>query len=242
MFWCTLFAQTDEEASDVSMIPARPAGHVLDQARWFTPEEREQARNELSQRLSENDIDIYLVTLDKLPPQGAESFTRALGESWSRSPIWCIVFQVPGDPAGFHVEAGGVDMDLKQIDQTLKEAVRRARRENTEKERVVAAWRECSEGLRFIYGARMRTNERRVDATKNYFADLEKKRIRKRIYIAAGVTGFLLSVAMLWFIIHRTKSRRAVFTFPETSWRTRFQGPHSGGSGIVVNYRRKKLK
>ncbi len=239
--WCMPPAWAQDDV-DNSRIPSRPGGQILDQARWFTAEEREAAQNELGQLLSESNIDIYLVTMEKLPPQGVETFTRTLGETWARSPVWCVVFQVPGDPAGFHVEAGGEQMDLKQIDQALKEAIRRARRENSEKDRIMAAWRECSESLRFIHASRLRLHERRVDATHNYYDNLEKEKLRKRTYIAAGVAGFLFLLALIVIITKRIKSKRAIFVFPETSWRIRFQGPHSGGSGIVVNYRRKNLK
>lgn len=242
LLWGCLHAQSDSTGVDASRIPARPPGHVLDQARWLTAEEKEAAQGELSQRFTENNIDIYLVTLRKLPPQGAETFARTLGEAWARSPVWCVVFQVPGDPAGFHAEAGGVDMDLAAIDQTLKEAVRRARRENSEKDRFTAAWRECSEGLRYIHGARLRQNKRNVDATKEYFADKKQGKFRRWATIAAAAAGLLFLAAASALVVLRIRSRRATYTFPGTSWRTRFQGPHSGGSGIVVNYRRKRLR
>lgn len=232
-------AQNDD---DVSRIPSRPAGQIMDQARWFTAEEKESAQNELGRLFSENNIDIYLVTLKKLPPQGAETFTRSLGEAWARSPVWCVVFQVPGDPAGFHVEAGGVQIDRGQIDQALKEAIRRARRENSEKDRAMAAWRECSESLRFIYASRLRTNEKRVEARGEYFDNQKKSKFRKRAIIAAAIAGFLLLLGGIFFTIRKIRSKRLSYVFPDTSWRTRFQAPHSGGSGIVVNYRRKRLK
>lgn len=231
-----------QDGVDVSRIPSRPPGQILDQARWFTEDEKESAREELGRLFTENNIDIYLVTLEKLPPQGAETYTRTLGNTWARSPVWCIIFQVPGDPAGFHVEAGGVEMHQAYVDQTIKEAIRRARRENTEKDRVMAAWRECSENLRFIYASRQRTNEKQADANQEYFANQKKSKFRKRAYIAAGAGGLLVLLAVIIFIVRRIRAKRATYVFPETSWRTRFQGPHSGGSGIVVNYRSKRLK
>jgi uncharacterized membrane protein YgcG len=236
-----LSAQTDEDA-DLSRIPQRPVGQVYDQARWFTAEEKETVQNELGRLFTENDIDIYLVTLKKIPPQGAETFARTLGEAWARSPVWCIVFQVPGDPDGFHVEAGGEEIDRGLIDQTLKEAIQRARRENTEKERVMAAWKECSEGLRFLHAASMRYNEKRVVATDEYLANQRQGKFRRWVLIALSAVGLLFLLAVFVFIVFRIKAKRCIFIFPETSWNKRFLGPHSGGSGIVVNYRRKKLK
>ena len=234
-------AQSDD-AGGSDVIPSRPVGHVHDEARWFTLGEREIAQKELGQRFSENNIDIYLVTLDEVPSQGAQAYARSLGASWSRSPVWCVVLKIPGDPEGFYVEAGGVDMDRELIDQTLKEAIRRARRENTEKEQVISAWRECSEGLRFIHGAQSRFNEMQAEAMKKYLAEQRKKQFYRRIILAIGLLGLLVFLVVVVLLVRKLRARKAVYLFPDTSWRTRFQGPHSGGSGIVVNYQRKKLK
>ena len=133
-------------------------------------------------------------------------------------------------------------MDREIIAQTLKEAIRRAKRESTEKERFDAAWRECSEGLRFVHGAQLRNDERLAEAQQKYIAEQRRKRFLRRIIVAAGVVGFLVFLALAIMLFKRLRSSKSNYLFPETVWRSRYQGPHSGGGGIVVNYQRKKLK
>ena len=170
-------------------------------------------------------------------PQGAETYARSLGKAWTRSPVWCVIFQVPGDPAGCHVEAGGVEIEHKYIDQQVKESVRRARRENTEKERAMAAMRECAENLRFIHASKRRGVERGLKQREEKLADKEQDSRRTKIIIAAVVAGTLVLLAVIVFLVTWFRSKTFTYEFPDTSWRTRFQAPHSGGSGIVVNYR-----
>ena len=235
-------AQDDELVDDASQIPHRPYGHILDVARWLTLEEKGATQRELTRLFDENKIDVYLVTLPKQPPQGAQTYSRKLGEAWSRAPVWCVVFHVPGDPSGFHVEAGGVEIDRQEIEKAIAEASKRARREGSEKERVMAAWKECSEGLRFLHASGQRYNERVVKVKKEMRTDIVEGKLQKKIIIAAAGGGAVLLALFLYFLIRMIRKRRFKFEFPETSWRTRFQGPHSGGSGIVVNFRSKRLK
>lgn len=237
-----VMAQAEEGDDDVSQIPQRPVGQILDGARWFSAEEKESAQKELDRLFTENQIDVYLVTLAKQPPQGALTYARKLGESWSRAPVWCVVFHVPGDPAGFHVEYGGVEIDRKQMDQAVTEASKRANRENTEKDRVMAAWKECSEELRFVHASGKLFNERVVEVKKEMRSDHARNQKLKKLIPAVALAGLIFLAIVTYFIVRTTRSKRFTFVFPETSWRTRFQGPHSGGSGIVVNYRRKRLK
>ncbi|MBT8043464.1 MAG: hypothetical protein KJO79_00820 [Verrucomicrobiae bacterium] len=225
-----------DEAEDISLVPPRPARQILDTARWFTLQEKEKAQKELGRLFSENQVDVYLVTLPEQPPQGAVTYARMLGESWSRAPVWCVVFHVPGDPAGFHVEAGGVEIERKKIDRAVSEAVRRARKEVTEKDRVMAAWEECSEALRFIHASGKRHNERVVEERKKLHAAQVQNVRRNKILLAVAGFSLLLLIfvgyAMYRFIYKQSFS----YEFPATSWRRRYQAPHSGGSGIVVKF------
>lgn len=231
-----------QEDADVSRIPQRPVGHIHDAARWLDPAEKEFMGAELARLLNENQIDVFLVTRSKLPPQGPETYARILGEAWSKAPVWCVVFQVPGDPAGFHVEAGGVETDRSKIELALKDAIRRARKENSEKDRFMAAWQECSQGLRFVHQSGKRFNERFVDAKKKYISEHHDRRFRTKVMIVAVVAGLFVLMGIVAVTIFVIRKRRFTFEFPETSWRKRFRAPHSGGSGIVVNYRGKRLK
>lgn len=235
-------AQVDDDDDDVSKIPQRPYGQILDSARWLSLEEKGTAQKELSRLYEENQIDVFLVTLSEQPPQGAAVYARKLGETWSKAPVWCVVFHVPGDPSGFHVEAGGVEMARQKIDQAVAEAVKRARRENTEKERVMAAWKECSEGLRFVHASAQRHNERVVEVKKGMRSSYAQDKKREKILIAAAGLALVLFVLISYGIIRLMRRSNFTFEFPDTSWRIRFKGPHSGGSGIVVNYRGKRLK
>ena len=148
--------QAQEEAFDVddSIIPQRPPSHIFDPAKWLSPDEEDSIQLQLAKQYKEHEIDIYIVTRAKQPVQGAKTYARALGEAWSRAPVWCIIFYVPGDPSGFKVEAGGLGLDPARVNRAVSEASRRARREMTEKDRVMAAWGECAEVLRFMHNAR----------------------------------------------------------------------------------------
>lgn len=241
---CTsVTAQMDDgDEVDLSQIPTRPVGQILDAARWFSRVEKESAQSELNRLYQENDIDVYLVTSPKMPPQGSETYARNLGEAWSRAPVWCVVFHVPGEAAGFHVEAGGVEMAREKIDRAVAEACTRARKENTEKDRVMAAWKECSEGLRFVHASGKLSNERVVEVRNGMAADYVWKQKLKKIIPVAAIGVLIILAAMVYFVVRTIRAKRFSFVFPETTWRTRFQGPHSGGGGIVVNYRGKSLK
>jgi len=227
---------------DVSVIPSRPVGQILDLAHWFSEEEKEEAQRELGRLFAENQIDVYLVTRKKIPPQGVQTYARKLGETWSRAPVWCVVFHVPGDPAGFHVEAGGVEIKRKQIEQAVQEACRRARKENTEKDRVMAAWQECSQGLRFIYAQGQRRNEQLVEKKKEWREETRFKMTYKKVLLISGGIVLLALASAFWIIWKYLKRKNFSYTFPETVWRTRYLGPHSGGGGVVVNFKRKRLK
>jgi len=239
-----LRAQEGEQLNDASMIPARPPGHILDLARWFSGVEKEQAEKGLASLYQNQQIDMYLVTRDELPPQGAEFYARKLGKAWSRSPVWCVVFHVPGDPAGFHVEAGIVEMNPELVDQAIAEGSKRARREATEKDRVMAAWRECSEELRFLHAMGKRYNEKRAEnwdeMVKEWIADQRRKKILKVVII--GGTFLLVVVTFVVVSLIRKKRVPKAYQFPETSWRKRYQAPHSGGGGIVASYRVSKIE
>jgi len=235
-------AQDDDLDDDISSIPQRPYNQILDLARWLSLTEKEAAQIELSRLLQENQIDVFLVTRATQPPQGAETYARKLGETWSKAPVWCVVFHVPGDPSGFHVEAGGVEIDREEVDQAVEEACKRARRESTEKDRVMAAWKECSEGLRFVHASGKLYNERVVEVKKQMRSEIVEDKKRNKIILVAVAVGFLLFLLISYGLIRMLRKRKYSFEFPETTWQTRFQGPHSGGSGIVVNYRSKRLK
>jgi len=222
---------------DISKIPSRPYDHILDEARWFKAQEREDIQQELSRRFIEQQLDVYIVVLRDAPPQGVQTYARTLGEAWSRAPIWCVVLHIPGDPEGVHVEAGGAEIAQPRIDKAVEEALRRSRRENTEKDRVLAAYRECADDLRFVLASHQRQNERvaaAVDKVIEKRTDRNKK--MKMAAIGAGLLFILMGV-MIYFIIRFLKNRRTQFLFPETVWRERFLGPHSGGSGVSISYK-----
>jgi len=233
---------TMDGVDDISQIPQRPVNHILDVARWFSFDEKESVGNDLARIYKENEIDLYVVTLPKHPPQGAQTYARKLGETWSRSAVWCVVFHVPGDPSGFHVEAGGVEVERARIEQGVAEASKRARMEMTEKDRVIAAYHECSESLRFMHLQTKRMNERVVKRKMGRENDGIQKLRHQEIMIAAVAIGSLLLICGAYATYRWLKRKSIVFEFPETIWCSRFEGPHSGGSGIVVNYRRKRLK
>ncbi len=235
-------AQDDGADDDASLIPQRPYNQILDLARWLSLAEKEAAQKELSRLYQENQIDVFLVTRATQPPQGAETYARKLGETWSKAPVWCVVFHVPGDPSGFHVEAGGVEINREKVDQAVEEACKRARRESTEKDRVMAAWKECSEGLRFVHASGKLYNERVVEVKKKMRSGMVENKRRNQIILAAAALGILLFLLISYGLICMLRKSNYSFEFPETTWRTRFQGPHSGGSDIVVNYRSKRLK
>ncbi|WP_435895127.1 hypothetical protein [Oceaniferula spumae] len=236
-------AQVDEKdaiarASEPFVVPPRPINHVLDQARWLNGEEREKIQEELSRRFIEQQVDTYLVILKDTPPQGTQAFAQQVGAVWSRAPVWCVVMIVPADAAGVHVAGSGVEIPQPTIEKALADALKRAKRENTPKERALAACTECADDLRYVYAANLRKTERNVEARdKMIVGKTQKIKKLKLLAIAAGIL-MIIGVAALIFIIRKLKRRRASFTFPDTVWRERFLGPHSGGSGIVVGFQR----
>jgi len=237
-------AQAQDEAFDVddSVIPQRPPSHVFDPAKWLSPDEEDSIQDELARELRDHEIDIYIVTRAKQPVQGAKTDARTLGETWSRAPVWCVIFYVPGDPSGFHVQAAGLGLDPARVNRAVAEASKRARREMTEKDRVMAAWSECAEVLRFMHGARDLSVDALVDRQNELRGEWISKEKWKRI-IMVGLVGFvILLAAVLYYVFTGRKKKKcpAVYHFPDTAWRRRYQAPFSGGGGVVANSRRKK--
>ena len=224
---------------DSSTIPQRPPAHFLDQARWFSLAEKEQTAKELERIYQEQKIDLYIVTRKQQPPQGAANYARALGKAWARSPVWCVIFQVPGDPEGFHVQAGITEVKPELVAAVMAKASKTAKRESTEKERVMVAWRDCALELRFLYAQIKRYNEKQAEQweemRQQWIAEHRRKKILKVVVLGAGV---VLLVVIIWVVIMvRRKRALKAFEFPETSWRKRYQAPHSGGGGIVARSR-----
>lgn len=233
-FTLTAVAQDEEDASQ---IPSRPYDHVLDEARWLTVKEREKIQQELSRRFVEQQIDVYLVVLRDAPPQGVKTYARTLGAAWSRAPVWCVVLHVPGDPGGVSAEAGGAEIPQPEIDEAVAAALKRARRENTEKERAIAACSECANDLRFVFASHQRLNDRTVETVERLIAKRTNK-VKKMKWLALGAgLALILVVAVLYLAVRMLRARRSEFVFPETVWRERFLGPHSGGGGITVNFK-----
>jgi hypothetical protein len=227
---------------DDSSVSQRPYNQILDLARWLSLTEKEATQIELCRLFQENQIDVFPVTRATQPPQGAQTYARKLGETWSKAPVWCVVFHVPGDPIGFHVEAGGVEINREKVDRAVEEACKRARRESTEKDRVMAAWKECSEGLRFVHASGELHNERVVEVKKQMRTGMVEDKKRNEIILVVAAVALLLFLLISCGLIRMLRKRKYTFEFPETTWQTRFQAPHIGGGCIVVNYRSKRLK
>ncbi|MGB0775211.1 MAG: TPM domain-containing protein [Akkermansiaceae bacterium] len=244
LFCCLPLLAAPESAGgeDFSVIPDRPAGNLLDQARWFSPAERESLSQKLEQHNLTYGVNVFVVTRAKHPPQGIETYCRKLGESWATSLAWCIVYQQPGDPAGFHVQYGGKGVDPHKLEKILKEGVQRARRENTEKDRVKAAVDECLENLRYFKQAVTRTNEKISETTKLERKDAATSMMKKKVILAGVAAVALLMISLFFLILFNRKNKITEFHFPETSWKQRYQAPHSGGSGVKVNFLGKQLK
>ena len=237
-------AKAQDEAFDVddSVIPQRPPSHVFDPAKWLSPDEEDSIQDELARELRDHEIDIYIVTRAKQPVQGAKTYARTQGETWSRAPVWCVIFYVPGDPSGFHVQAAGLGLDPARVNRAVAEASKRARREMTEKDRVMAAWSECAEVLRFMHGARDLSVDALVDRQNELRGEWISKEKWKRI-IMVGLVGFVILLAAVLYYVFTGRQKKkcpAVYHFPDTAWRRRYQAPFSGGGGVVANSRRKK--
>ncbi|MBK1831772.1 TPM domain-containing protein [Verrucomicrobiaceae bacterium R5-34] len=218
-------------------LPSRPMDHILDDSRLLSVDEREALQRDLGRRFIEQQVDVYLVVVDRAPAMGAKAYARALGEKWSRAPMWCVVFYQRDSDAGVLAEAGGIEVPQPSIDLAIAQAVRRARRESGEKEILFTACRECPNELRFLLATHQRSAEKQIEKRGELTdAYLHKRKLMKLLAVAAGI-GLILSLIVIVFIVRKIKSRRRNFRFPETVWRERFLGPHSGGSGIVVHYR-----
>ncbi len=243
-FMLATVAQAQDIAFDVddSVIPQRPPSHIFDPAKWLSPDEEDRIQNELARELRDHEIDIYIVTRAKQPIQGAKTYARTLGETWSRAPVWCVIFYVPGDPSGFHVQAAGLGLDPVRVNRAVAEATKRARREMNEKDRVMAAWSECAEVLRFMHNARDLSVDAVVEKQNERRGEWISKEKWKRIIIV-GLSGLIIIAAALAYYLFTGRQKKkcpAIYHFPDTAWRRRYQAPFSGGGGVVANSRHKK--
>lgn len=236
-FMVHVTSSSAQDDTDISQIPSRPYNHVMDEARWLKVQEREKIQQELSRRFVEQQIDLYLVIVRDAPAQGMKNYARTLGEAWSRAPVWCVIIHVPGNPAGVHVEAGGAEIAQPRIEKAVQDALKRSRREMTEKDRVIAACHECANDLRYVLASHQRMTERTTEAVDKMIAH-RSNRTKKIKLLAIGSGIFLiLTVIVIYFVVRMVKRRRTQFLFPDTVWRERFLGPHSGGGGITVSFK-----
>ena len=127
--WMAAVTYAQEEAYEVddSIIPERPPTHIFDAAKWLNPEEEDRISSQLTDQSLEKKIDVFIVTRAKQPVQGAKTYARTLGEAWARAPVWCVIFYVPGDPSGFHAQAGGIGLDPARVNRAVAEASKRAK-------------------------------------------------------------------------------------------------------------------
>ena len=65
-------------------IPSRPAGHVLDNAHFLTPEILQRLDDTLSQEAREHRVDVYLLTVPSLQKGALDPFTKQVGEAWTK--------------------------------------------------------------------------------------------------------------------------------------------------------------
>lgn len=236
-FFCGALSVVAQQDFDTAQIPSRPYTHILDETRWLSVAESEKIQQDFSRRFVEQQIDLYLVILKEAPPQGAESYARVLGKAWSRAPMWCVLIQIPGESEGLHVVAGGEAIAQPRINKAVEDALKRAKRENTEKDRLLAACAECPDDLRFVLASHQRHSEKVAEAVGQIIDKRTKKSQRKKFILLGAGVGFLLFVILGYFFLKLLKNRKKEFVFPETVWRERFLGPHSGGSGVSVNFK-----
>ena len=235
--WLLPFSAVAQEQRDLSKIPSRPYDHIMDDGRWLKVQEREKIQEEFSRRFIEQQIDLYLVILPEEPAPGVETYARVLGEAWSRAPVWCVIVHIAGDPDGVYAQAGGAEIAQPRFDKAVAEALKRAKRESTEKERVLAACVECPNDLRFVLASHQRQNERVAEKVDQIIDKrISKDQKLKFLAIGSGLCLILLGI-LIYLIIKVLKNRKRQFVFPDTVWRERFLGPHSGGGGINVNYK-----
>lgn len=72
-------------------IPERPAGHLLDSAKFLSPEIRERVDKVLSDEARNFAVDVYLLTVPSLKKNTLDPFTQLVAASWTKDQFGAVV-------------------------------------------------------------------------------------------------------------------------------------------------------
>ena len=72
-------------------IPPRPSGHVLDMARFITPETQQRLDDALAQEARDQGVDIYLLIVPSLQKNTLDPYTQRVAEVWMKGLFGAVI-------------------------------------------------------------------------------------------------------------------------------------------------------
>ncbi|MGC6425876.1 MAG: hypothetical protein ACON5H_02640 [Akkermansiaceae bacterium] len=225
-------------------VPEVLEGKVYDPQKWVQDSRKGEIEAMLEKVEELRDLRLFAVVFEKEPPMGAEAYARKLGRRHGGPGVWGVIIHIPGvQGSPWCVAERGGDLpcpNQERLDQAVKMAVTKARKENDERLRLHVACKEVAEELAFISATLQGQNEeRRVLRNEFYEADrrnVEWERFQRRILMVGVPLLLLVGLMLASYFRRKFEEKRRTFFFPDTEFRYRFQAPWSGGSDVLLKY------
>ena len=238
---CLLVFLHDATPASPYRLPSPPEKHVLDESDWLELNQQVKLETYLAKRANDWGVHVFGVILEKVPPQGGESYVKLLGNHWNKGKVWGVVLHVPGEKGSPWFASGGENLDVIAKPGELKQAMNKvmllSHREDDERNQFrMGCWELVNELCFFQMENDNLSDVRSEKVEENLAAKFFKKMKQKILLILSGL-ALLFSLLLMIFLIRKMKSRRTVFEFPETKARKRLQAPWSGGGNVLLRYK-----
>jgi hypothetical protein len=218
----------------------RPESSVFDPSGILSAENKREISEPLDLIRASERIDILVIILPTIGNTPPQNVANSFAEAWCENEIHAIVLHVPGrhdspwivpSPSFRRIIRSGT------LDETLRQATRRAAAEPTHHLIARAASIEAADALRHWTSGAVLSSEVRLRQQAEARLALEKRRrlIKMSVISGAGVVSFL-GLALVWIFL--TSRKRGSRHFPGIRVHTRLGAPHAGGNHTVLEFKR----
>jgi hypothetical protein len=239
-------AKQSPGASSAPLLP-QPATHVVDRLNLLSIQQRSDLGRKLLRAAEEEDISIYVLTLNEAPAADIPAYFSKVATHWNTKQLVGFIVSFPDGPAsrevGLQVIPGKVPGEGPPRDHLIaatKYASEIGDRRRSIPESVEAASLELLAQFRGIMAGNTPAPALTDPVPAPPPAKTQPSRESSRLpfpislpVLAAAIAALLLVLGS--FIAFRMHRRRFVFPMPE--FRYRLCAPFSGGNSVRIDYR-----
>ena len=239
-FLCLLSGLSCLFAQDpLSAMGDPPAKGVYDPMGWLEVSKKAELEQRFVERKEQLKAPIFVAVLPQRPSDGSESLARRLGRKWAQGETWGVILHVVGDAQSPWCAAEGAERLAAASEDEMRQATQEAMRR---------AFLQPDQDVRVMVGALELAVE--LDALESRYRNQQDLSGGSALSSITGSPGFfvqrvvVISVILLLLLIivinvlrsNREEDRGPGYLFPETSHRSRFSGPWSGGGDALVRF------